>query len=124
MDLELAAFAKGKKNFDYRNPIPKKRRAFYNGYKNGNLQLSLFVKKLRHNNWRTVENHNKQVQVLLDRERFQQHKSWQMEHDRIRSHEYGTWEGDIPRTNDLGNRALDLYNFLSLLKNPASNAPA
>ena len=105
MDLELAAFAKGKtqtKNFDYRNPIPKKRRAFYNGYKNGNLQLSLFVKKMRHNNWRTVENHNKQLQVLLDRERFQQHKSWQMEYDRLRS------------TGPVSNERIDdLYNFLS-----------
>ena len=102
MDLELAAFAKGKKNFDYRNPIPKKRRAFYNGYKNGNLQLSLFVKKMRHNNWRTVENHNKQLQVLLDRERFQQHKSWQMEYDRLRS------------TGPVSNgRIDDLYNFLT-----------
>ena len=103
MDLELAAFAKGKKitkNFDYRNPIPKKRRAFYNGYNNGNLQLSLFVKKMRHNNWRTVENHNKQLQVLLDRERFQQHKSWQMEYDRLRS--------TGPVSN---NRIDDLYNF-------------
>jgi len=44
---------------------------------------------MRHDTWRRSENFNKQVQHFIDRKRFQQNHTWQIEADRLKSYEIG-----------------------------------
>ena len=45
--------------------------------------LDKIVKRLRHSTWRRQENHNKQLQMFVNRENYAQNQTWQSEHDRL-----------------------------------------
>lgn len=45
------------------------------------------VRRMRHNAHRRHDAHNKQLQFLLDRERYQQNATWQAEYERLASEE-------------------------------------
>jgi len=89
MDLELAAYKQGKpfaKFNDGPQPIPRRRPIMFRPLVDGTAtDLDKIVKRLRHSSWRRQENHNKQLQMFLNRERFQQNATWQAEHDRLLS---------------------------------------
>ena len=48
--------------------------------------LEAIVRRMRHDTWRRSENFNKQVQHFIDRKRFQQNETWQIEADRLKSY--------------------------------------
>ena len=48
--------------------------------------LELIVRRMRHDTWRRSENFNKQLQHFIDRKRFQQNETWQIEADRLKSY--------------------------------------
>ena len=65
MDLELAAYKRGKPSFakfcDGPEPIPRRRPAFFMPLIDGQpTDLEKVVKRLRHSTWRRQESHNKQ----------------------------------------------------------------
>ena len=51
--------------------------------------LEDIVKRMRHDTWRRSENFNKQLQHFIDRKRFQQNETWQIEADRLKAFEIG-----------------------------------
>ena len=88
MDLDIAQYALGK------NPYPqargeqqlnfKTRSAFPHIFKPCHkTELQKMVQRLRYSSFRRQENYNKQLQVFIDRDRFQQNKSARMEYDRL-----------------------------------------
>ena len=89
MDLELAAYKRGKsyaKFNDGPQPIPRRRPAFFMPLIDGQpTDLDKIVKRLRHSTWRRQENHNKQLQMFVNRENYAQNQTWQSEHDRLMS---------------------------------------
>ena len=88
MDLELAAYRRGKSFAQFNDgpqPIPKRRPMFFTPFKNGGTELDKFVRRLRHSSWRRAESQNKQMQLFMDRKKFQDHQSWQSEYDRLRA---------------------------------------
>jgi hypothetical protein len=86
MDLQLAAYAAGKDVYTrvptVREMFPRKR---ITTLMQDNGRLTQVMNNLRHSAHRTQESHNKQVQMYLDRERFQQNASWRAEYDRLAS---------------------------------------
>lgn len=90
IDLTIEQYRRGKslpaplRDWDG-NPIFKKR-AVVETTKNDRAFIEL-IRKLRHGAHKTHENHNKQLQFLLDRERYAQNKTWQGEYDRLASNQ-------------------------------------
>jgi hypothetical protein len=86
MDLQLAAYAAGKDVYTraptVREMFPRKRITTLMQDKS---RLTQVMNNLRHSAHRTQESHNKQLQMYLDRERFQQNASWRAEYDRLAS---------------------------------------
>ena len=89
MDLELAAYKQGKPFAVFNagpQPIPRRRPMMFKPLIDSTAtDLDKIVKRLRHSSWRRQENHNKQLQMFLNRERYQQNQTWQAEHDRLLS---------------------------------------
>lgn len=88
IDLEIARYAQGKRAYQTpsaldENPIFKKRAVLKT------LQTSRayhdVLKRIRDSAYLRNESHNKQVAMLLNRERFQQNATWQGEYDRLAS---------------------------------------
>lgn len=48
--------------------------------------LDAIVSRMRHDTWRRSEQFNKQLQHFIDRKRFQQNQTWQMEADRLKDY--------------------------------------
>jgi hypothetical protein len=74
MDLQLAAYAAGKEAYNTSRPTPINQ---------------LFPRK-RFEQHKTREAHNRQVQMYLDRERFQQNATWRSEYDRLQAADFKT----------------------------------
>ena len=88
MDLQLAAYKAQKRGYhDPRpwdgNPIAKKMPVVETAART--RVFNSMAKKFRHSAWRRQENHNKQLALFLNRERFQQNQTWQGEIDRLAS---------------------------------------
>ncbi len=87
MDLQLAAF-KAKK-FQFRDPpvslkemFPRKRIKMLPDSRG---TLDIIAKQLRDSTWRRAESQQKQLQYHLDREKYNQVKTWQQEYDNLKS---------------------------------------
>ena len=89
MDLDLAAYKQGtpfRKVFNDSQPIPRRRPILFKPLTDMHpTDLDKIVKKLRHSTWRRKENHDKQLQFVLNKERYQQNETWQAEYDRLTS---------------------------------------
>ena len=88
MDLDIARYALQKSPYPQTHNdqfmITKKRSAFLHIFKPCHkTELQKIVQRLRHSSFRRQENYNKQLQMFIDRDRFQQNKSAQMEYDRL-----------------------------------------
>ena len=88
MDLDIAQYALGKNvypqtrgdqqlNFKTRSAFPH---IFKPCHK---TELQKNVQRLRYSSFRRQENYNKQLQMSINRNRFQQNKSAQMEYDAL-----------------------------------------
>ena len=88
MDLQLAKYARDKqmpaqpRDFDG-NPIFRMTPVVENAIRS--RVYSKLLKRLRNSAYRRHEGHNKQLQFMLDREKFQQNATWQGEYDRLAS---------------------------------------
>ena len=81
IDLQLAKFLRKRGK---RPPAPEMfpRRQLYTAtQKRG--EMDRVATALRHSAWRNQESHNKQLQMFVDRDRFQQKATWQAEFDRL-----------------------------------------
>ena len=88
MDLQLAAYAAGKEAYNTSRPTPLNKlfpRKRFQTLMQDNRQLTQVMNRARHEQHRTREAHNKQVETLLARERFQQNATWRAEYDRLQS---------------------------------------
>ena len=107
MDLQLAAYAAGKDVYTrtptVREMFPRKRITKLMQDKG---RLTQVMNSLRHSAHRTQGSHNKQVQMYLDRERFQQNVSWRAEYDRLAS--------TTPREPHLQKRLDDLKDVMQI----------
>jgi hypothetical protein len=65
------------------NPILKKEAVVRSAVRNKTFDK--LMRRLRHGAHRRHENHTKQVQFLLDRNRYQQNQTWLAEYDRLTS---------------------------------------
>ena len=87
IDLEIASYGVGKNIYPVFNdgPIPRKRKTFNASlFKPENkTELHKRVQRLRHSTWRRQEAHNRQLQVFLNRQRFQENQSMHAEYDRL-----------------------------------------
>ena len=81
IDLELAKFTKKQGK---RPPQPEMfpRRQLYTAMQKRG-EIDRIAEALGHSSWRTQESHNKQLQMFLDRGKFQQQATWQAEYDRL-----------------------------------------
>jgi hypothetical protein len=70
------------------NPILKKEAVVRSAVRNKTFDK--LMRRLRHGAHRRHENHTKQVQFLLDRNRYQQNQTWLAEYDRLTSDINGT----------------------------------
>ena len=85
LDLELAEYKKMKfpsrvteMRFPARQPVRMSLRH--------RSDLEAIVRRMRHDTWRRSEGFNKQLQHFIDRKRFQQNKTWQIEADRLKAY--------------------------------------
>ena len=88
MDLQLAAFAAGKRAYNTSRPTPLNQlfpRKRFQTLMQDNRELTQVMNRARHEQHRTREAHNKQVEMYLARGRFQQNATWQAEYDRLQS---------------------------------------
>lgn len=93
IDLALAQYKRDRKMApEFRapdgNPILKKEAIVQSAVRNKTFDK--LMRRLRHGAHRRHENHNKQVQFLLDRNRYQQNQTWLAEYDRLTSDINGT----------------------------------
>ena len=88
MDLQLAAFAAGQRVYNTSRPTPLNQlfpRKRFQTLLQDTRDLSQVMNRARHEQHRTREAHNKQVEMYLARGRFQQNATWQAEYDRLQS---------------------------------------
>jgi vacuolar-type H+-ATPase catalytic subunit A/Vma1 len=88
MDLQLAAYAAGKEAYNTSRPTPINQlfpRKRFQTLMQDNRELTQVMNRARHEQYRTREAHNKQVEMYLARERFQQNATWRAEYDRLQS---------------------------------------
>ena len=88
MDLQLAAYAAGKEAYNTSRPTPINQlfpRKRFQTLMQDNRELTQVMNRARHEQHRTREAHNKQVEMYLARERFQQNATWQAEYDRLQA---------------------------------------
>ena len=88
MDLQLAAYAAGKEAYNTSRPTPLNKlfpRKRFQALMQDNRELTQVMNRARHEQHRTREAHNKQVEMYLARERFQQNATWQAEYDRLQA---------------------------------------
>ncbi len=85
MDLQLAAYKL--KKFQFRDPpvslkeiFPRKRIKMLPDSRG---TLDLIAKQLRDSTWRRAESQQKQLQFHLNREKYNQVKTWQQEYDNL-----------------------------------------
>ena len=83
IDLALATLAR---KLGKRPPAPERfpRRQLYTAMQKRG-ELDRIAAALRQSSWRTQESHNKQLQMFLDRAKFQQKSTWEAEYDRLNS---------------------------------------
>ena len=88
MDLQLAAYAAGKEVYNTSKPTPINQlfpRKRIQTLMQDNRALTQVMNRVRHEQHRTREAHNRQVEMYLNRERFQQNATWRAEYDRLQS---------------------------------------
>ena len=89
MNLDLAAYKLRQGNFakifNESQPIPRKKPLMFKPFEMHPTDLDKFVKRLRYSTWRRKENHDKQLQFILNKEKYQQNQTWQAEYDRLSS---------------------------------------
>ena len=90
MNLEIAAYARGKNIFPAFNPgpqpIPKRKPILFTPNMTKNkTDLQKIVQKLRHSSQQRQESHNKQLEMFVNRQRFLQNENIHNEYDRLRS---------------------------------------
>ena len=85
LDLELAQYKRMKfpervteARFPARRPVHMSMRH--------RSDLEAIVSRMRHDTWRRSEQFNKQLQHCMDRKRFQQNHTWQIEADRLKDY--------------------------------------
>lgn len=87
MDLQLAAYAAGKRGYVEQrfgpNPIPDRRPVVQTAKMS--RAFDEMAKRMRHDAYKRQEIMGKQLGLLLDRERFAQNQTWQAEYDRLKS---------------------------------------
>ncbi len=93
IDLALAQYKRDRKMApEFRapdgNPILKKEAIVRSAIRNKTFDK--LMRQLRHGAHKRHENHTKQVQFLLDRNRYQQNQTWLAEYDRLTSDINGT----------------------------------
>ena len=93
IDLALAQYKRDRKMApEFRapdgNPILKKEAIVRSAVRNKTFDK--LMRQLRHDAHKRHENHTKQVQFLLDRNRYQQNQTWLAEYDRLTSDINGT----------------------------------
>jgi hypothetical protein len=93
IDLALAQYKRDRKMApEFRapdgNPILKKEAIVQSAVRNKTFDK--LMRRLRHGAHKRHENHTKQVQFLLDRNRYQQNQTWLAEYDRLTSDINGT----------------------------------
>ena len=93
IDLALAQYKRDRKMApEFRapdgNPILKKEAVVRSAVRNKTFDK--LMRQLRHDAHKRHENHTKQVQFLLDRNRYQQNQTWLAEYDRLTSDINGT----------------------------------
>ena len=106
IDLALAQYKRDRKmasefQASDGNPILKKEAIVRSAIRNKTFDK--LMRRLRHSAHKRHENHTKQVQFLLDRNRYQQNQTWLAEYDRLTSdmsatRRVGDWgPGEPPR---------------------------
>ena len=93
IDLALAQYKRDRKmppefQAPDGNPILKKEAIVQSAVRNKTFDK--LIRRLRHGAHKRHENHTKQVQFLLDRNRYQQNQTWLAEYDRLTSDINGT----------------------------------
>ena len=93
IDLALAQYKRDRKMApEFRapdgNPILKKEAIVRSAIRNKTFDK--LIRQLRHGAHKRHENHTKQVQFLLDRNRYQQNQTWLAEYDRLTADINGT----------------------------------
>ena len=87
LDIDIAMFARNMKSYgqDRTKPPPKFKRPRVGVTPlSRQTPIDQIAKHLRHNAWKQHEQHNKQVQMLINQRRFAQNASWQAEYDRLK----------------------------------------
>jgi hypothetical protein len=85
LDLELAQYKLMKFPERVTKPSFPARRPVHMSLRHRS-DLDAIVSRMRHDTWRRSEQFNKQLQHFIDRKRFQQNHTWQMESDRLRDY--------------------------------------
>tara|TARA_B100000700_G_scaffold301181_1_gene370172 strand:- start:373 stop:741 length:369 start_codon:yes stop_codon:yes gene_type:complete len=113
LDLQFAAYGQteGKKLPDPQDLFPRKR--YQTAMKERSTRTSM-MNRMRHSTWRRQENFNKQLQVFLNRDRFQQNATWQAEYDRLAAIPMGS------ATQDTMDRLQDLREVIVTRVDPKS----
>ena len=117
MDLNLAKYAQGQLSTINPNARPKRPREMFprrrwETVKQDRGPLVRTVKALRSTAHTRFENHNKQLQHFLDRDRYQQNESWRAEYDRLHALQSNEM------TEQIAQRMQDLRDVIVRRQNP------
>ena len=85
LDLELAEYKKYKFPERVTEPRLPARRPVHMSLRHRS-DLEAIVRRMRHDTWGRSEQFNKQLQHFIDRKKFQQNHTWQMEADRLKDY--------------------------------------
>ena len=85
LDLQLAEYKQYKFPERTSPPMFSGRRPVHMSLRH-RTDLDSIVRRMRHGTWRRSENFNKQLQHFIDRKRFQQNETWQIEADRLHAY--------------------------------------
>ena len=87
LDIDIALYARSRKSYgeDASRPVPrmKQRRTSITPL-NRQTPIDQIAKHMRYTAHKRHEQHNKQVQMLLNQRKFAQNATWQSEYDRLR----------------------------------------
>ena len=114
LDLDIVLFAKNRKQFgeDKTQAVPQfKRNRVGVTPLSRSTPLDQIAKHMRYTAYKRHEQHNQQVQMLLNQRRFAQNETWRAEYDRLRGSNILNAEDQMRidgRINDLLNQGLQI----------------
>jgi len=87
IDIDIALYARNRKRYgeDAPRPVPRiKQRRISTTPLSRQTPIDQIAKHMRYTAYKRNEQHNKQVQMLLNQRKFAQNATWQSEYDRLR----------------------------------------